>query len=363
MANGLKKYNLGCARLRAGVMEGLTLEQDGTLRTAPDAEQHAVFLHSLDGGQDDCPWGRLVFEVEMPEHMVLVTHAFASNESRIIQNDQVTEIDDFLLDPTRPAPRKRRLFEMADGIRAVGVHDILLDGQQGRYLWLAFELLGTGEAWLRNFRVYTPGDVFFHTFPEVYRTNGEFFHRYLSVFSTLYTDFQEKIDRLPEMIDIDTAPVALLPVFADWLGLGLDGNFLSEAQMRRLLHAAFRLACLKGTRQAIAEVVQVLIDEPATLVERRQLEDGSDPDGLYGDSPFCFTVLVPREADERLHAQLLFLINQFKPMRSRVSIIFLGDTGRVDDYCYLDVNATLVQASAGQLDDGAALSGRVCLTE
>ena len=55
------------------------------------------------------------------------------------------------------------------------------------------EVMGEGVS-IGNIRVEAPGDNFMQTFPEVYREKNSFFHRYLSVYSSIYNDFQEKLD-------------------------------------------------------------------------------------------------------------------------------------------------------------------------
>ena len=231
--------------------------------------------------------------------------------------------------------------------------DLLLNGLSGRYLWISVEVLGEGEACLWDFRVYSPEDNFFNSFPEVYRTNGAFFRRYLAVFNVMYADFQEKIDALAEVVDPNTAPARLLPVLAGWLGLELDGDFLGEERLRRLLKAAFSLISVKGTRRAVEGIVRIVTDAPVYLLERMA------PGGA--ESPYDFAVLIQCEPDERLYAGLKFLIDQFKPLRSRVNLIFLGPCGRLDSYACLDLNASVLEPQTGRIDGGAALNGLVCL--
>lgn len=351
----LKKYNLGSSRLRSGCLYGMEADECGGVHTVPEESYHAMFLTALDSGKPDCEWGRFVLEAALPRDMVIVIHALASDESRILRDGETIETDVFLRQPEEGAKRKMRLFELSDSIRQIGATDILLYGQRGRYLWLCVELIGVGSATLRGLRVYTPGDNFFQTFPEVYRRNGAFLHRYLSVFSALYNDLQEEIDGLPALFDPDTAPRALLPVFAQWLGLELDGDFLSEKQCRKLLRSGFRLLSRKGTRAAIEEIVHLLVDEPVYILERTGVEGRRAFGG--GDDPFAFTVLLACRSDEQLHAKLLYLIDQFRPIRTQVSIIFLGDCVSMDDHCYMDINAVLVQSVSGSLNSGAALNG------
>ncbi|HIY38360.1 MAG TPA: hypothetical protein H9835_04350 [Candidatus Agathobaculum merdigallinarum] len=356
MESLLKKYRIGHSRLRGGSLYGM--EVDGnSVRTIEGEGYHALFLCALDAGREDCEWGRFVLRAELPRDMVLVIHALASDENRILRDGQEMLTDDFLREET-DARRKKRLFELSDSIRQAGAQDILLYGQRGRYLWLCIELIGAGSACLHDMQVYTPGDNFLQTFPEVYRRNGEFLHRYLSVFSSLYNDLQEEIDSLPALFDLDTAPAALLPEFARWIGLEMDGGFLNEDQCRRLIRSGFRLLSRKGTRAAIEEAIHLLVEEPVYILERVGAE-GCREQGR--EEPFAFTVLIARQSDEQLHTKLLYLINQFRPIRTRVSIVFLGDCIGMDYHCYLDINASLVQSAGGSLNGGAALNGLTCL--
>lgn len=354
MSAALKKYSLGYSRLTNGYFSGFSITENGVVRTVPEDETHFLFFAQLDSTQSDCIWGRLVFSASLPDDMALIVHAFAANENKIIQNDKTIEIDEFLRDSNQPLSRKQQLFCVSGATRKAGFHDLLLYEQTGQYLWVAIELIGKGAAELKDFRIYLPGDTFFHTFPEVYRTNGEFLHRYLSIFSSLYNDLQETIDGLPGLLPINTAPAGLLPIFADWLGIQLDGNFLTESQTRRLLRAAFRLASQKGTRGAVDEVLHILMEEPFYIVERRAAD---------GDNPFSFSVLLCRESDERLHAQLTFLLGQFKPARTTADIVFLGDYSAMDTHCYLDINAAAARTAPGRLDSRAALSGLIFLND
>ena len=79
------------------------------------------------------------------------------------------------------------------------------------------------------------------------------------------------------------------------------------------------------------------------------------------ESPYDFAVLIQCEPDDRLYAGLKFLIDQFKPLRSRVNLIFLGPCGRLDSYACLDLNASVLEPQTGRIDGGAALNGLVCL--
>lgn len=352
MAALVRKYVIGKNRLAQGLYRGFTLD-GGELRTSGEGVRSVLYLAALDGAERDCEWGRLAFDAELGADMTLGVRAFASNEPKFVRKGRVTDTDRFLLDASVEDDAKIVLFEKSGCIGAAGVTDLLLTGLSGRYLWICVEVLGAGSASLGNFRVYSPEDNFFNSFPEVYRTNGAFFRRYMAVFNVMYADFQEKIDSLDRCLDVNTAPADLLPVFAHWLGLELDGNFLEEDQLRRLLRNAFSLISAKGTRRAVEGVVRILTDAPVYVLERQSSRGG--------ESPYDFTVLLQCAPDERLYSRLQFLLRQFKPVRGEVSLVFLGKSGRLDSYACLDVNACVTEPQPGRADKGAVLNGLTCL--
>jgi phage tail-like protein len=367
MASLIHQYNIGKNRLNRAFRDGFELSPRGTLRTEAEAGRHVMILGHIDSAVPDCEWGRLSFQISMKSEMVLIVRALASNDLDFPMEGVRSSRDTYLRDRKVSVMEKERHFAASGSSKFLGSRDVLLYAQRGRYLWIWIELLGEGEAELTELRVYTPGDNFFGTFPEVYHTDGEFFRRYLSIFSTLYSDLQRTVDSLHNYLDVDTAPAALLPVIASWLGLELDGNFLEEESLRRLLKAAFPLIQVKGTRRAVEGIIGVFLDEPVYIVEQHLLEEEQSAEDrqvyerLYGDNPYGFTVLLNRPADEKLHARLQFLINQFKPVRSKVNIVFLGDGGSMDSFCYLDINARLRQTGSGRLDGGVGMNGLVYL--
>ena len=71
--------------------------------------------------------------------------------------------------------------------------------------------------------------------------------------------------------------------------------------------------------------------------------------------------MVGRKMDEKLRLRLKFLIDQFRPARSRCRIVFLEECGGLDAFTYLDINGTVLQNAPGSLDDGKALTGMTYL--
>ena len=358
---GIRTYRLGRARLNRALLEGFVVEGEGLRTCDSPAGVHRVFFAGLDSARNDCDWGRLSLRCALSPESMLSVRAFASNQDSIIRAGEVVRVDDFLLDPAVPEKEKQRLFMLGGGMEQRGMQDVLLNGQTGRWLWLYLELAGEEEHRLEDMRVYVPGDNFFRTLPQVYQEDNDFLRRYMSIFSTMYQEFQEKIDALPQLMDVDTAPEGLLPVLASWMGLEVDEMLFTSDELRRLLKAAPELLEHKGSKWAVETAVKLFVPDEVYIVERNLLMEDQRSDSLYGDSVFDFTVMVGRKMDEKLRLRLQFLIDQLKPIRSRYKIVFLEECGGLDAFMYLDVNGAVLQNTAGTLDDGMALTGMTYL--
>lgn len=359
-------YGIRCYRLRGtllahALLEGFAAEENGVLRAVGNGP-HRIFFPALDSVRPDNPWGRLSLRCHLGAESMLTVRAVAADRQQILRDGEAVQIDRLLLDAQTPLQDKEKLFTLAGGMERSGVRDVLLDGQKGRWLWLWLEVSGTEGDTLEDIRVYDPGDNFFRTFPQVYQTDNDFLRRYLSIFSTMYQELQEEIDELPKLLDIETAPERLLPMFASWLGLEVDEALFSADELRRLLKAAPVLLERKGTRSAVEQAVRLFVNGPVYIVERNLLlPDQQHSERLYGTTPYDFTVMVECGMDEKLRLRLKFLIDQLKPIRSRCHIVFLEECGGLDAFTYLDVNGTVLKNAPGNLDDGKALTGMAYL--
>ncbi len=361
MAGIIKKYVLGKNRLKRSLLDGFSLD-GGTLNSTEDtASVRHVFLHGLDGVVDDLFWGRLSLKAKFNGDILLTVRAVATNDSVFVRKGDITKIDDFLLDPSIAPEIKEQFFGAAGGIENSGVQDMLLYGLKGRYLYIWIEVGGIGSVTLSDLTVFVPGDNFFATFPAVYQNDNNFFQRYLTIFSTVYNEFQETIDHLDNFLDIDTVSVPMLHHFASWLGLETKGMLSDEATLRRLLKAVPRLFAIKGTRSAVEGMISIFISCPFYVIERNLLARQQLGGEMYGNTPYDFTILINCDADEQLRTCLEFFIDQIKPVRSQYRIVFLGDNSGLDAFTYLDFNGSVLHSAPGQLDIGRSLTGTTYL--
>lgn len=365
MAVGMQ-YSIKNNRLKKAMCQGFRIQED-TVVADPEEGQHLLILDALDSATEDCPWGRLCFDGAFDSDTVYYIYVFAQNQKQFIHDGEIQEIDSFMKNTEISFAVKKEFMKLAGVQRFINKQDMLLYDIKGRYLWIAVELLGEGKGSLSKLRVQSPGDNFMQAFPEVYQNYGDFFHRYISIFSTVYNEFQEQIDNRYQLLDLEQAPIELLNQYAEWLGLIVQGEFLSEDAMRTLIKDAYLLNKYKGTRKAIERICEIILGETPIIVEKNSLsgyvrnEDDRVMNRLYGRSVHDVTLMVTGYVDEKKRAQLLYLLKQFKPVRTRLRIVFLQETGILDGYSYMDMNARTFEQKIGTLDEHQLMDGMIIL--
>lgn len=361
MADTIRNYRIKDNLLKGSLLNGFEWEEGGRLVCIPQEERHTLFIRAIDGMEEGATWGRLRFTYEVREQMVLTVYVLASDDK---------ELEKHLLNSEISAEAKRNFLEGENAIKAVNKTDLLLYGQNGRYLYIAFDLLGQEEATISGIRVNNKGDICMEAFPEVYQEHGSFFHRYLSIYSSMYIDLQEEIRDVYQLLDVETAPKEMLPVLAHWMGIDVSGDFLEEARLRTLVKEAYQLKRMKGTRAVLERLTEIILDEKAIILEKNvvreysQTEDFEIYKNLYGDRPYDVTMLIRTYVPESQKSQMMFLINQFKPVRCRLFIYFLDGQEEMDSHVYMDMNArTQDEVLSAGMDERLSMDDVVTLQD
>ncbi len=350
-------FSIRKPQLAKALCTGMTLREDGAVVCGAGEGPFTCMLDHLDSGIEDCPWGRLHFQMTLLENCVCYLYTAACNEA---------ERRDYLLDPEVPFAEKKRCLSGMRCLRFINRQDVLLYEIEGRYLWIAVEMSG-GGAVFSDVVVHVPGDSFMEVFPEIYREKNSFFHRYLSIYSSIYQDFQDVLDHRADLLDVGKAPGDFLEIFLRWIGIDVDGGFLSEAFLRRLLQEAPELIRYKGTGRCIRQICRLFVGEEPTILERSLMQRYAGGarqevyDSLYGESPYDVTLLLAAEVKEHKREQLLHLLEQFKPVRCRLRILFLENRGVLDTHAYLDRNAVVFSGEEGSMDVSTLLDGMIVL--
>ena len=363
-----RKYSLKQNRFKRSFLAGLQINEN-SLCCKEDCYHHMFVSDGIDGIEAGALWGRLHIDWQLEADMVVTIYAAATDTKMLWLGEKSYFLDDLFHDPELPMEQKRRLMEQLGAKKAINQKDILLYEQEGRYLYILIEVYGMGKGTLHHMFVDNKGDFFMDTFPEVYREHGNFFHRYMSIFSALYMDFQDRIDHVAEFLDVDTAPAELLPVFGQWMGIDVSGDFLSEERLRLLIKEAYALNRIKGTKTALARVCEIVLGEKVIILEKNvmhshtQAENKLLYESLYGNGLYDVTLLIHSYVPESQKSQLMFLLNQFKPVRCRLKIKYLEPSGNLDGHVYMDMNAYVDDVRVGILDERIGLDGNILLKE
>jgi phage tail-like protein len=351
-----KKYTVGYSRLAKSFRQNFECREDKTIVRKNAKKGARILVNAIDSGSTYSEWGRLHFKVKKSSTVVYRVHVFALNSKEFLRNGIETYVEDFMADSSVEDDIKYEFMEHIKAVVSVCKNDCVLYSLSGRYLWIYMEVWGEGEFECSDMEADAVGDNFMAAFPAVYQERNSFFHRYMSVFSSIYNDFQDKINHMDKLLDVDFAPVELLEEYAEWFGIDIRGGFLSEDKMRTFMKQIFDLVKHKGTKECLERVTKMALGSSAVIIERGLMENEEERenmrvyDELYGDSPYDVLVLTTVAMEEQKKAQLIYFLEQFKPVRCNMNVVFLKEHGELDRYTYLGMNAKLTDTSTGVMD-------------
>lgn len=343
-------------RLKTAENFGFILGENGELSKegTGEYEDTMIFLTPIDSTEAEGSWGRLHMDVEITGDVAYMVYAAANDNKVDIAGASYFDMI--------------RLFDILEAKRYVQAEDILLYDLKGRYLYLEFRCTGTGSINIKNIWVDRQGDNFMQTFPRIYQEENSFFHRFMSVFSSVYNDLEDEIDDLPKLLNLDTADERLLTIYAGWMGIDVGEGHLPEDILRELVKNAYELNRTKGTKKCLKKLTQILLGEEAVIVERNVTENHitseqiDNINRLYGDSLYDVTLLISRNLSELEKSRLMDIVNQFVPARCSIHLVELGRTGALDSHIYLDMNARIYITDEGNLDEQQALDTAIVLS-
>ena len=361
-------YTIKRNRLKKARLFGMELKEDDSLFLLPEEPERHIYLHAIDSAEERATWGRIVFDAEITENMVIYAYFLATDDKNVYNGDESYTLDEVLLTEDFTDREKKLLLTELGAMRVVDKDDILLYDLQGRFLYVCLDIVGEGEGTLKGLRIDRRGDNFMDAFPSIYRERGGFFHRFMSVFSSIHGDFEREIDDLPKLLDPDTATKDMLLTYGSWLGIDLSGDYLPVETMRTFVREGYKLNRMKGTRACLERVIEIALNERAIILEqntiRSYLEEGEISEETFSDAGiYDVNILIKKRLSDTDRRQLLHLLQQFVPLRSRLHIIRLKDSGILDTDIYMDMNAVLSGETYGTFDDDMEMDDDIILEE
>ncbi len=326
------------------------------------------FSRTLDSRAKETVWHRMVVQGESLGDASIRFTFYAGEERRIWVAGGEQDLENYLKDPALNVEEKKEALSPFRVKTVLNPRDILLHEVQGRYLWFCIELFGQGEESpaISHMKIYLPRQSWLGYLPEVYQmdpASKSFVERYLNMFQSLYTDLEQKIEKVACYFDPDVVEGEFLQWLAQWLDID-DSYLWTEDQLRYLTKNGVRLYKMRGTRQAVSDMVALYLGEDPYIVEHYQLE-GSEGEirtsgllaRLYGDNSYYFTVVVPERCVPTVkeHKTLLKIIESAKPAHMEANVVVLKPYIFLDKYSYLGMNSVLGQYRPAHLDGFSAL--------
>jgi phage tail-like protein len=116
-----------------------------------------------------------------------------------------------------------------------------------------------------------PEPIRLETFlPEVFR-EGEApsqasseIHRLVRIIESIFAEFGEEIENIPDLFDPHAAPVDFLPWLASWMALILRADW-DESQQRAVVAKIIPLYAKRGTKSGIEEYLKIYAGEGVTI--------------------------------------------------------------------------------------------------
>ena len=334
------------------------IKRDGDYISLDDGMSFGIFcLKAIDGGENGYIWTRLSLECVMPEDSTKRVYAYASDTKFYDSNP---DFDDYLAHIEGPGARKAlgRIFS------PVGAGDDFCVNMQGRYIWLMFEFIASNlPPRLEVLRIQISGDHMIDYLPEIYKKNGDFTKRFLSVFDSLFMDMEREIYNLPARLNFEETDNDMLRFLAWWVCIE-PADLSRSAIIERIRSASGDYESMY-TVAGIARSVHRLCSRKPIIIESADV----DPNGpgcihsdiyrrLYGENPHKFFILLEedcfssRAASEKFIKDMRMLI----PAYTEFELVLLKRCVRLDWHTYLGVNTVVSNYSTVVIDENTAIN-------
>ena len=315
---------------RRGLLENLCFRERELVLEDCDAKKAGRFLsRTLDSGEQETIWHRLVMDAWIGENMAIYVYLYATDSKiRAGEVERRWKSGEWALTDMVSLMADFQKLEVRNPV------DILLHEVQGRYLWLGMVAWGNGAGSpaVRTIQIYFPKEVWNRYLPEIYQgENQEFLERFLSIFQSIYEDFETRIRKDTSWLDLLSVDREMLNWLAGWIHVE-NGYLWTEECLRLYLMEGAALFARRGTARGLVRMIGIFTGETPYLAE---MEPGEDP--------HRFTLFLKEHviADARSYLAVERMIREGKPADMEVNLVSLKPYLFLDRDTYLGINSRL----------------------
>ncbi len=344
------------------VIKNLDFKNDMLVSQSRVGENGVYISGAFDSLQHETVWHRLQLEIDIPAGTIYKLRLYASDDFDVFasmpgfKGKSRINLNSYIFDTSVDVNRKIDLFDNIGAKLYENSSDILLCDLKGRYLWVCLEIINYEKepSKISKMKIEFPKVSFVDYLPEIYREDEQhtgFLERFVGIFQSIYVDLEDKIDITPLKYDVDYTTKDFLNWIADWLSIE-DASLWGEIKLRKLIKEAVKIYKMKGTKRAVAKIVQEYIGIEPVIVEQFDVKENMYYDKqkevverLFGNNGYVFTVMVPSAyiKDSEGYMELLKVINSVKPVDSTCNLVVLNDQIYLDSHCYMGINSFITK--------------------
>lgn len=364
MASGARSFLLNRKSdwTESGVRRNVNFKKDSLVSETENGENGVYISCAFDSMENSTKWHRLRLNMEFPPGSICKIRIYASDTQDIIiavpgiKGKSMVNLNEYIVDEKIDINRKIDTFEDIGAITYENADDIILRNLKGRYLWICLEFINHEQERIKidSMKIEFPQISFVDYLPEIYRVDEDpnsFTERFVSIFQSIYVDLEDKIDYLPVMFDVERTNKDFLKWIGEWLSVK-NTSVWEEKKLRNLIKQAVKIYKIKGTKRAVAKIVQEYAGVEPIIVEQFDVKHNMYYDkqkevveNLFGDNGYVFTVMVPESCvkDSESYIELLRVINSVKPVDSICNLVALNDQMYLDNHCYMGINSFITK--------------------
>lgn len=281
-----------------------------------DNTRRSVFFSRVFEG-DETPWQRMKFDITQ-----------CNFEIRIYTSNHMPQELYMWLNPDIYIDLK---YNAMHSYLAQTIHnsdDIFMYNVKGRYIWFSIEITVEDifeHAKLSNIFIYFNSKSLIHYLPEIYQneqeTNG-FLTRFLMIFQSFYEEINEQIEN--ESLIYNPFSSEYLDFLSQLIGLE-EIHVWSEEKLRILINYSKDLYHIRGTKQALLEIVSLFTDGETYITETDN----------------CINILI-QEKYLTDQSTIRNIIQRVIPVGIYFNVIILKDHMLLGDSTYLGINTKLI---------------------
>ena len=343
-----------------GLTKNIEFENDKLVFKSSDGENAVFISKPLDSLQDGTVWHRLRINLDMPNNSSYKLKIYSSDTSKISlpssEKKSLNDLNSYLFEPSIDINRKIDIFDSIGAKTYENPRDLLLYNFKGRYLWFCIEMINYSNQpiIIDSLKIEFPQVTFVDYLPEIYRKeekDDSFLARFVGIFQSMYVDLEDKVDYVALNFDADRTTKDFLNWIASWLSIK-DAAIWGEKRLRNLIKEAVKIYKMKGTKRAVAKIVEEYAGIDPIIVEQFDVKGNMYYDSnkhtvenLFGENGYVFTVMIPQAhvRDTESYVELLKVINTVKPIDSICNLVVLNDQIHLDNHCYMGINSFITK--------------------